>query len=147
MIGRFTSLFVSGFIPRIVLPAALTLALACGSADPAGPADQSSIAILAGNNQQGASGALLGAATSVTVRDANDAALANVEVRFSIMGGGGATSDTLVRTNAGGVASTEWYLGPAAGIENTLRATYGSRTVDFTAQSVAGIPGQTFYGD
>jgi hypothetical protein len=43
----------------------------------------------------------------------------------------------VVNTDANGVAATEWYLGPRHANGNTLEATVGNATAEFSASSVA----------
>jgi hypothetical protein len=68
------------------------------------------------------------------------------QVRFSVIHGGGATSDTLVLTDAQGIARTDWYVGPQASVHNLLRASVGNVSVDFTATSSQAQPGQAYFG-
>jgi hypothetical protein len=59
---------------------------------------------------------------SVRVLDAGGNPVANVEVRWAVTSGGGAVVPAVDSTDAGGVARTQWTLGPANG-SNTLTAT------------------------
>jgi N-formylglutamate amidohydrolase len=63
------------------------------------------------------------------------------------MAGGGATSDTVVTTNASGVAATNWYVGPTAGQQNRLRVSHGNLALEFTATSAAGVVGAQYFGE
>lgn len=68
---------------------------------------------------------------TVLVIDGNGVPIPNFEVRFDASDGGAAVPSTGATDNLG-EASTVWFLGPPTGIQ-TLRATAGAHTVDFTA--------------
>lgn len=75
-------------------------------------------------------------ADSVRVRvvDAQGKGMPDEAVNFEVTAGGGIVSPTSAKTNADGVAATTWQLGPSIG-NNTLRASYGSRSVQFKAMA------------
>ncbi len=58
----------------------------------------------------------------VRVINSSNQLVANARVAFAVTGGGGAVSPAIATTNAVGIASAEWKLGPAAGV-NTVTAT------------------------
>ena len=101
----------------------------------AGPATQ--IAIVSGNNQQGAVSTKLAASLVVVVTDANKNPVANVNVTFVAATGGGTLSSSAVATGANGQAATSLTLGPTV-TQNTVTATAtGLTPVTFTETAVA----------
>jgi hypothetical protein len=118
----------------------LSLALACRGDIKSGPSvGPSSIELVEGDHQTAAAGTAVPVAPRVLVMGENGLPLAAVTVRFAADGGGMLTRDD-VATNADGIASTGWILGPTAGA-NTLTATVAGLSgaaVRFTATAVAG---------
>jgi len=105
-----------------------------------------SLSVNAGQGQTAIAGATVTTAPSVVVRDGSNNPVANVNVRFTVTGGGGSlnpASPAVVATNASGIATVvSWTLGTTAGA-NTLLAEIVSNTalnVTFTASGVAGPP-------
>jgi adhesin/invasin len=93
------------------------------------------IAVSAGNNQVGAAGTALAESLAVIVRDQGGAALAGVNVSFTITAGGGSVSPASRVTDVAGIAKTRRTLGPNAGTQ-TVNAAAGSLTpVQFSAVS------------
>jgi len=101
---------------------------------------------VSGNAQTGAAGAALPAPIAVTIFDQNGDGLAGVVVTFSITAGGGSLGTPTATSNAQGVASTTWTLGPAAGVNNNAATAgvpgYGGPSLSFTASATAGAPTQ-----
>ncbi|HEX6039638.1 leishmanolysin-related zinc metalloendopeptidase [Longimicrobium sp.] len=98
------------------------------------------IALNGGTNQIAMAGTAVPVAPSVVVRDLGGAALAGVPVTFTVTGGGGSVTSTVVSTNASGVASAGgWTMGSSAAL-NTLTATTprASTSVGFEAGGCAG---------
>jgi hypothetical protein len=56
-------------------------------------------------------------------------AVPNVRVVFTVDSGGGKVTDSIARTGANGMASTQWTLGPGPDSVNVLRATAFRRSV------------------
>ena len=71
--------------------------------------------IISGNDQQGAPGTALASLFVVEVRDQYDTPLPDVEVTFSVTGGGGVLSGTSVMTDNNGQARSTLTLGPNLG--------------------------------
>jgi hypothetical protein len=96
-----------------------------------------------GNGQAGAAGAMLGSALRVRVVDRLGVGVAGVPVTFTVQTGGGSLASATSVTDAEGIATNSWTLGPAAGI-HTLSVTFPGTTltpVTFTAQAVGRVPG------
>jgi N-formylglutamate amidohydrolase len=127
---------------------ALTVILSagCGGSSPSGPSDGPVLSRLGGDEQTGTAGSMLGLPVRVQLKNSSRAAVSGTTVVFTIDAGGGAMTDTLVVTNAQGIASTTWYLGPAADVTNRIRATTGSQSVQFSAQSIAPVVGLSYFG-
>lgn len=101
---------------------------------------------VSGNAQTGAAGAALPAPIGVTILDQNGDGLAGVVVTFSITAGGGSLGTPTATSNAQGVASTTWTLGPTTGVNNNAATAsvpgYGGPSLPFTATATAGAPTQ-----
>jgi hypothetical protein len=87
----------------------------------------------AGDNQSATPGSLLPVRPAVRVADSFGNPIAGVAVTFAVTGGGGSVIPGVAGTDAAGLASVGWTLGPAFGT-NTLSATAASLpAVTFTA--------------
>jgi len=96
-----------------------------------------------GNGQSGSAGVPLGSALRVRVVDRLGAGVAGVTVTFTVQTGGGTLASATSVTDAEGIATNSWTLGPAAGL-HTLSVTFPGTSlspVTFTAQAVGRIPG------
>jgi adhesin/invasin len=92
--------------------------------------------------QSAGAGELVASPPSVRVNDANGNPVPNVQVTFSVTGGGGALTGATPTTNAQGIATvTSWRLGGVTG-NNTVSAsvTGVSSSVTFSATGTAGPP-------
>ena len=79
-------------------------------------------------------------APAVKLLDGSGAAMANVNVIFTVASGGGSVEGGTAKTDVNGVAAvTKWTLGKTAGT-NTLTAQSGNLSVTFTATGLAGPP-------
>jgi|GEM_PF-1605796 len=104
------------------------------------------LAIAAGNNQNGSTGQPLTNPLVVRVTDMNGDPLAGVVVNWQVTAGGGAVSEAMTMTDATGQSSTLLTLGAAAGT-NTVRASVANLTpVDFSAMGAAGFNGAPLAG-
>jgi hypothetical protein len=99
----------------------------------AGPAPAAALTITAGNNQKAAANALLPIALSVRVADAFNNPVPGITVTFVIASGGGLLSAAEVVTNATGIASSSWTLGPTTGAQSVTAFIPGVAPVTFTA--------------
>ncbi len=94
------------------------------------------------DNQSATVGAAVAAAPSVVVQDQYGNVVSGAQVAFTALSGGGNASPSTVTADASGVATAStWTLGTTAGA-NTLRASSGSASVNFTATGVADAPAQ-----
>ena len=74
---------------------------------------------------------------AVLVLGTDQQPLANASVAFTVTAGGGTVSDASATTNAEGIASTRWTMGPLAGT-NTMTAVVNGITATINATSTAG---------
>lgn len=88
-----------------------------------------------GDGQVGVENSTLPTPLRVKITDANNSAVANTPVTFTITGGG-TLNDSSVTTNAAGEASVTWTLGPS-GNAQSVTATAGALNATFTATSVS----------
>ena len=77
---------------------------------------------------------------SVLVTDANGAPKAGIPVTFTVTSGGGSVSSSPAFTNAQGVATVDWVLGPQAGTNSLTASLSGGASVTFTATGLAISP-------
>jgi hypothetical protein len=92
---------------------------------PPPPAVPASIAIQAGDGQEGEPGKPLPTAPTVIVKDASARPVSGAVVSFTVESGGGQVAAASATTTSDGTASIVWTLGPAEGA-NTLLASVGS---------------------
>jgi len=83
-------------------------------------------------------------ATSVRVESAGLAA-SGVAVRFSVVSGAGTVNDTLVTSDANGIATVLWQPGAVVGVQR-LCASIADAAVEFTANVTAPVPGTSYFG-
>ena len=139
--------FNAGSAVSIALFAVTVLAPGCGPTTSSGgggdPGIPTSVAISSGDNQSAVVSTLLPRFPVVLVSDAEGRAVAGVPVSFTIVDGGGTVSPASSTTDASGLASTGWTLGPTPGL-NHLRASAAgvTATVTFAATGTApvGVP-------
>lgn len=104
------------------------------------PGAPASLSRNSADNQSTTVGTTVAAAPSVVVEDEYGNRVGGASVSFSVLSGGGAVSPSSTTADGSGVATvTSWTLGTAAGA-NTVRASAGSASVDFSATGVAGAP-------
>lgn len=78
------------------------------------------ITYLGGPNLKGLANSLIGTPRAVQVRDESDIPAEGVEVVFSVIAGGGSIDNSIVRTDADGIAIVNWTLGSSGA--QTLKA-------------------------
>lgn len=93
-----------------------------------------------GDGQSAPVTSALGTQVVVEVRDQGGTAISGETVTFQASNGGSATPASAT-TDAQGRARTTWTLGTVAGVQ-TLRATSGGQSVDFTASAAPAAPSQ-----
>ena len=89
--------------------------------------------------QTAVAGAAVGAAPSVTVKDANGNPVGGVTVTFTVTAGGGSITGATQQSSAAGVATVgSWTLGKTAGANTVTASATGLPSVSFTATGSAG---------
>ncbi|MEO8336147.1 MAG: Ig-like domain-containing protein, partial [bacterium] len=102
-----------------------------------GGGGQTTLSIVAGDNQSALAGAAVPVAPSVLLKDGSGNPVASSQIVFTVLTGGGAITGGTATTNASGVATLgSWTLGTAPG-PNTLQAAFGSLSVTFSATGTA----------
>lgn len=116
------------------LAAAMCTLAACGETTVNAPLGATAITPVVATGLTAVVGTRISQPIQVRVKDSNQQPLAGVTVAFAVTVGGGTVSAASATTDADGVASTLWTLGPIVGV-NTLTATVG--TVSTTINAVA----------
>jgi uncharacterized protein (TIGR02145 family) len=88
---------------------------------PSGLEDAAAIEVWSGNNQSGTVRETLAEPLVVRVLDENGEGVVDVPVNFLIVSGNGSLSDSLVVTNAEGLASSNWTMGDSTSQTMTLQ--------------------------
>ncbi len=95
------------------------------------------LSIISGNNQEGFPGETLPNPLVVEVKDQFDEPLDEVQVMFTVTGGGGTLSTTDVETDANGRAQSNLTLGPSAGTNTVSVSASGiEQSAIFDSQGV-----------
>jgi plastocyanin len=121
---------------------ATVLVSACGGGGGSGPPPDNmstTAAAVSGNGQTGTVGQVLADPLTVVVTQGGQPA-ASVTVNWSTTAGGGAMTPPSGTTDANGMASSSWTLGPVSGSQ-TARATIAGASgspVTFSATAIAG---------
>jgi len=104
------------------------------------PGNASQMALSGGNSQTGTAGAALATSLSVLVTDNLSNPVSGVTVGWATTSGGSMTPATSV-TNASGIASSSWTLGPAAGAQSATGSVGGltGSPVAFSATATADV--------
>ncbi len=101
--------------------------------------------VLAGGNQTGRPSATLPTAFAVLVKAADSLPVAGVAVRFRATAGGGSIRDSVVATNAQGVAASPMSLGGSLGTNNYEATVVGLAPLTLTALATAGPAARLLY--
>lgn len=109
-------------------PAGADVLLPAGSPGPRGPA-----------------GTVVPGTPAVRLVDSSGRPRGGVLVTFAVTAGGGSVSEGAVPTDASGVASTLWVLGPGVGIQR-LEVRSGEQVVSFQTEAVAPGVGDRLFG-
>jgi len=119
----------------------LALCLLVGCSDRTGPAQEPSppaaLAKTTGDRQNGVVGEALLTALGVRVEDGRRRPIADVEVVWGVLSGGGNISP-VTRTGPDGVAQAHWTLGSAPGEQVVTAIVDGTEPVTFVATAVPG---------
>ncbi len=112
----------------------------------AGPA--TTMAISSGQAQSGAVSALLPAPLTVLVTDVNANPVAGRTINWAIATGGGTVTAPTSVTNAAGLATMTWTLGPGAGAQSVTAASIGlaGTPLTFTANATVGTANKVWTG-
>lgn len=97
------------------------------------------LAIKAGNNQSAIAGTTVAVPPSVLVKDALGNPVPDVDVTFTVTGGGGTVAPALVKTDATGTATVSgWVLGTVVGANALSARATGVPPVSFSATGTTG---------
>ncbi|HZT23460.1 MAG TPA: hypothetical protein VFB55_11180, partial [Verrucomicrobiae bacterium] len=133
--GTVQSLTIQTGVPGLTTANFSVKAYVVGSGG-AAPAP-SNLVLVSGNGQTAAAGSSLSSPLVVKVVDASGAPVPGVVVTFAVTAGGGSLSTTQTISDAAGLASATFQLGPQAGT-NTVKVSSGSLSpVIFTATGTA----------
>src|SRR5690606_23596518 len=124
--------------------AVLFLLNACGDGGTGPSREPAAITIESGNARTGTVGMATDVAPTVRVTDERGNGVAEVPVTFTAENGGWTVKGTVL-TDAQGMASTTWYLGPEPGV-NTLTARAAGRNVQLTAEAEPLVVGESYFG-
>ena len=100
----------------------------------------SGVTILSGNGQSGSINTELPLPLTVQVRDAGTNPVPNVAVTWVIGSGSGSVTPTTSTTDANGVATAAWTLGPLPGANTLSAVVSGIGVAEFTATATGGAP-------
>lgn len=127
--------------PIVVWTAAWFALSACGGdsvnqPDPGnGSPVPATVSVVSGSGQVAIAGELLPVALVAVVRDASGTPVPNVDVLWTVTGGGGSLNRTTVPTTSAGTATVTWTLGAAFGAVHTVEASVGgASSAVFTAE-------------
>ena len=93
--------------------------------------------ILSGNHQAAPVGSLLPDSLKVQVYRSDQSGVAGTVVRFAVMSGSGRLSADSTLTDANGIVSVAWTLGPGAGPMRAVAEAAGMQSVVFEATGMA----------
>lgn len=127
--------------------AVVLLMWGCGG-DAAGPDTTAPavITVAAGDAQSGTVAMPLPQPIVVQVRDGGGRPVTGIQVDFTVTAGAGFVRDTALVADDLGRATTTWYLGPTAGMDQELRASAAGLVTLVHASAHAAVPGQTYFG-
>ncbi len=103
------------------------------------------VSVIAGGNQTGRPSAVLPTAFAVLVKAADSLPVAGVAVRFRTTVGGGSIRDSVVQTNAQGVAASPMSLGASLGANSYEATVLGLPPLTLTALATAGPAARLLY--
>lgn len=101
------------------------------------PAPASQMRVQAGDGQTGQAGTDLPVALTVIVTDALENPKAGIPISFAVASGGGSVSTATSVTNAAGLASVFWTLGPTVGAQTVVATSAGLPGVSFVATATS----------
>src|ERR1700720_1779717 len=128
------------FAPGLIALLAATVVaqmIACGDASGPKAGPPASIVLVSGDAQGSAEvGSKLGQPLAIRVSDSQSRNLTGVTVAWNTSSGALSASSSL--TDASGVATVEWTLGPLAGTQSATATVTGLNPITFTAVAIAG---------
>jgi hypothetical protein len=133
---------------RWLVPASLVLVAACsGTGTPVdqGPGAPATMT-KTGDAQSAVVANRVPVQPLVVLRDADGRPVPGQTVTFSVAAGDGWVTSSTATSDAGGAATTVWYLGPRAGSPQTLRATASGLVAEFSATATPLLPGSSHMG-
>jgi subtilisin family serine protease len=101
---------------------------------------------VAGDHQAAFTNAALPTLLTVRASDDQDAPVSGVRVSFAVTSGGGSVSPVEVRTDAQGLARSQWTLGPTAGAQTATAGAPGLTPITFSAVALVPPPASTILG-
>lgn len=104
------------------------------------PAPPSQLRVVLGDGQSGPVNSELPNPITVQVTDDLENPKAGVTISFAVASGGGTLSNPTAVTNAQGLASVVWTLGPLTGVQTVVASSPGLTAVSFLATATAVIP-------
>jgi hypothetical protein len=120
---------------RTILLSALAASAAACDEDPTGTSQPAQVAVSGGGGQTAPAGSILAQPVAVTVTDEDGDPVPGVEVRFTVVSGGGSVAPAVDSTDAQGVASAQWRIGTVAADSQVVRVDVlrpGAQTVAAT---------------
>jgi len=137
------------WILLLLSAAALLAPLACSS-DSSGPSEDPSVpttmTAVEGMGLSAPAGTILPDGPTVEIRDQYGESMSDVSVSFQVLEGSGALPVTTRKTDTGGRSRVPWILGRVVGATQRLRASAGGLSVEFQAQAIEAVPGESYYG-
>jgi hypothetical protein len=130
-------------LPRRITPLWMLAAVGCGSTDLVLPSDGGPVQVmtLQGDHQEGIPGAPVQDSLVVRLVDTAGTGVPGRTVTWAVSVGGGSVSPETDISDADGVASTRWTLGPDAGANAVRAVIAGAAFVTFTAVGTSGDGG------
>jgi Invasin, domain 3 len=127
-------------IPRRITPLWTIAAVGCGSTDLVLPSDGGpvQVMVLQGDHQEGVAGAPVKDSLVVRLVDTAGIGVPGRAVAWAVSIGGGSVAPKTDTSDAEGVASTSWTLGPDAGANAVRAMVAGAGFVTFTAVGTSG---------
>ncbi len=106
---------------KTLLLGTLAASAAACDEDPTGAGPPAQVAVSAGGGQTAPAGTILPQPVTVTVTDGDGEPVEGVEVRFTVVSGGGNVAPAVDSTDAQGAASAQWRIGTVAADSQVVR--------------------------
>jgi len=129
-----------GMMHVVLLRSTAALVLAACSNSSTGTSSPYTVTVKSGDAQTDSVKRTLPQSVSVTVTDkSNGYPAPGITVNWNVTAGGGSVTATSA-TDAGGVASATWTLGPVVGTQHVQASVSGGTPVTFTATALGPVP-------